>query len=189
MGVSRVGGRFLTNLIGSVAVLTVAGAIALGLPVLDRRVPGAVPVAAGRPYEVGGGVRLVPPPGALVDVTKTRPWADRGTVLFLVGPVRYLVVVTPFAGDLPDAARRLRGKITSLRGSQVVGPEYPVTIGSALAGVGGGYTAPGRVGRYLVLLNHRKTIEVTVSGTRADIDGLLETIEASIHTLTCRAIW
>jgi hypothetical protein len=177
-------GGVLANLLGSLAVLLTAGAIALGLPALDRALPAARPVPAGRPYPVGGGVSLVPPPGALLDVTKTRPGRDRGTVLFLVGPVRFVVVVMPSAGSLTDAAGRLRQKITSSRGYQVTGIEGAVTTGTGLGGRGGGYTAPGRTGRYSVFLIGGTAIEVTVSGTRADVGGALADIDASMNTIT-----
>src|SRR5688500_6327041 len=110
----RTGGWF-ANLLGSLAVLMAAGAIAVGLPALDRALPAARPVPADRPYLVGGGVSLVPPRGALIDVTKTRPGRDRGAVLFLVGAVRFVVVAAPFPASLDAAAARLRQKITATR--------------------------------------------------------------------------
>jgi len=176
------GGR-VANLLGSLAVLAAAGAIAVGLPALDRALPAARPVPDGRPYEVGGGVSVIPPRGALVDVTKTRPGRDRGTALFLVGAVRFVIVVTPFPGTVADAAARLRAKITSTRGYQVAGAESAVVTRTGLAGRGGGYAAPGRTGRYSVFLVGGLAVEVTVSGGRADLGGALAGVAASIDTL------
>jgi hypothetical protein len=176
----------LGNLVGSIGVLAAVGAIAIGLPAVDRALPAARPVAADRPYDVGGEVTVVPPRGALVDVTKTRPGADRGTALFLVGPVRYAVVAAPFAGSLDDAAARLRRKITATRGYQVVGPEWSVSTSSGLAGRQGGYTAPGRGGRYAVYLAGPLAIEVTVSGTDLELRDVLREIETSAATLRWR---
>jgi hypothetical protein len=177
-------GGGLGNLLGSIAVLVAAGAIAVGLPALDRALPAARPVPAGLPYAVGGGVTLVPPRGAMIDVTKTRPGRDRGTVLFLVGAVRFVVVAAPFPGGLDAAAARLRQKITAIRGYQVVGPESAVSTRTGLTGRGGGYAAPGRTGRYSVFLVAGMAIEVTVSGGRADLSGALAGLHASIDTLS-----
>jgi hypothetical protein len=182
----KVRGLRLGNLLGSLAVLGIAAGVAVGLPAIDRSLPAGRTPPAGQPYAVGGGVRLVPPPGAVLDVTKTRPGPARGTVLFLLGPVRYVVVVSPFAGSLAAAADRLRDKITATRGYQVTGPRRDVTTGGGLVGLGGGYAAPGRQGQYSVFLVDRLAVEVTVSGTDADVRAALETIEASIASLTYR---
>ena len=50
------------------------------------------------------GVTVVPPPGAVLDVTGTRPGDDEGTALFRLGPVRYAIAVQPFDGTLAMAA-------------------------------------------------------------------------------------
>jgi len=198
--------RVAGNLAGSLAVLGVAGALAFGLPAVDRAVPAGQPLPAGQRYAVGGGVSLTPPPGALLDVTKTRPRADRGSALFLLGPVRYAVVVEPFTGTLAEAEERLRRKITSARGYQATGRERTVTTAAGLVGVQGGYTAPGRVGRYSVFLAPvspaaggggrgtrpspaprggpgRLVIEVTISGTESDLRGVLARLEESTRSL------
>jgi hypothetical protein len=177
----------LRNLAGSLAVLAVAGLIAFGLPAVDRAVPGERPVPAGQRYFVAAGVSLLPPPGALLDVTKTRPGPDRGTALFVLGPVRFAIVVDLFEGTLHDAAARLRRKITASRGYQVTGHETPVTTATGLAGLQGGYTAPGRAGRYSVFLAGGRAVEVTVSGTEARLRGALTDVEASTRSLTCRS--
>jgi hypothetical protein len=179
-------GRRLGNLLGSAGVLAAVAAIAFGLPAVDRAVPAARPVPAGEPYEVGGDVTVVPPPGALVDVTKSRPGTDRGTALFLVGPVRYAVLATPFTGTLDEAAARLRRKITATRGYQVTGREAEVRTDSGLAGRQGGYTAPGRGGRYAVFLAGPLVIEVTVGGAEPELRHALWLIESSTATLAWR---
>lgn len=184
MGVGRYGG--LPNLLGSIAVLFAAGAIGLGLPALDRALPGARPVPDGEPYEVGAGVRLIPPPGAVLDVTKTRPGGDRGTVLFLAGGVRFVVVVMPFTGSLAEAAERLRAKIAATEGYRVTGVEGAVRTRTGLTGRGGSYGAPGRLGRYAVFRAGSLVIEVTVSGAYADFDAALTGVDASIQTLSHR---
>lgn len=176
----------LGNLLGSAGVLAAVASIAFGLPAVDRAIPSARPVPSDRPYEVGGDVTVVPPRGALLDVTKSRPGPDRGAALFLVGPVRYAVVATPFDGSLDDAAARLRRKITATRGYQVTGREADVRTGSGLPGRLGGYTAPGRGGRYAVYRAGALVIEVTVSGTDLELRHALRQIEASTATLSWR---
>lgn len=184
MALARTG--LLRNLLGSVAVLLGLGAIAFGLPAVDRALPAQRPVATGVPYVVGAGVSVVPPPGALVDVTRTRPGDDRGSVLFVLGAVRYAIVVAPFDGDLSAAAARLRQKITETRGYQVAGTEFGATTATGLTGLQGGYTAPGRGGRYAVFLIGRLSVEVTVSGTEPELGRAIPGIEKSTRSITHR---
>ncbi|WP_213456219.1 hypothetical protein [Rhizomonospora bruguierae] len=176
-------GRRLGNLLGSAGVLAAVASIAFGLPAVDRAIPAGRPVPAGEPYEIGGGVTLVPPAGALLDVTKSRPGPDRGTALFLIGAVRCAVVAAPFTGTLEEAAARLRDKITATRGYQVTGREADVRTQSGLVGRQGGYTAPGRGGRYAVYLAGPVVVEVTISGTDLELRDVLRTIEESITTI------
>ncbi|MBB5870837.1 hypothetical protein F4553_004216 [Allocatelliglobosispora scoriae] len=178
------GGRLLRNFAGSLTVLAVILGIAFGLPAINRMVPADLNAVGGKAYLVGGGVSVVPPLHAQVDASKTRPAADRGTVLFLVGPVRYVIVVAPFGGGIEDAAAKLRTKIESTRGYQVAGGEDSINTGSGLKGVGGGYTAPGRIGRYAVFLASGISIEVTVSGTEVGLSDEISAIEQSVASIT-----
>src|SRR5689334_20560765 len=95
--------RLIRNLLYSLGLLAFVAGTGLGLPALNRALPSNRPVPAGQPYVVGGGVSVVPPPGALLDVTRARPAIDRGTALFLLGGVRYALMVLPFTGDLAAA--------------------------------------------------------------------------------------
>lgn len=176
----------LWNLLGSLAILLGLGGLAFGLPAVDRAVPATRPVASGLPYRVGAGITVVPPPGALVDVTATRPRDDRGSVLFLLGGVRYLVMVAPFGGDLPAAAAQLRRRITATRGYQVTGGESTVRTSGGVVGLQGGYTAPGRGGRYAVFLTGGLAVEFTASGTDLQLNRSLDAIEASTRSLEYR---
>src|SRR5690349_5231214 len=114
----RVTRRQVVNLLGSLAVAAALAGLAVGLPALDRALPADRPVRHDRPYLIGGGVTVVPPRGAVIDVTGTRPGDDGGTVLFRLGPVRYAIVVRPFDGTLVTAATRLRQRITDTSGYQ-----------------------------------------------------------------------
>jgi hypothetical protein len=174
----------LTNLVAALAMVATLGTLAVGLPAIDRALPAERPVSALRPYPVGGGITVVPPPGATIDVTRTRPGDAAGTVLFVVGPVRYAIVVRPFDGDLSTAAGRLRSKITEKPGYQVTGAETRTVTDSGLTGIQGGYTAPGRGGRYAVFLTRGLAIEVTVSGDDMGHGRVLAAVDASARTIS-----
>ncbi len=178
--------QMLRNALGSVAVLAVIALIAVGLPAVDRALPASRPVAEGVPYPVGAGVSVVPPPDAQVDLTGTRPGNNRGTALFLIGTIRYMIVVAPYSGSVGEAAERLRNKITLTRGYQVTGRDSVVTTDAGLTGRQGGYTAPGRSGRYAVFVVDGFGIEVTVSGTDPQLRAALDGVEASTRSLAYR---
>jgi len=180
------GVRLLRNLASSVAVLAVILFVAWGLPAINRLVPAGHDTIGGKAYAVGAGVVVVPPEQAEIDPSKTRPGTDRGTVLFLVGPVRYVIVVAPFVGALSDAAGKLREKITGTRGYQVTGADDPVTTAGGLNGLQGSYSAPGRLGRYAVFLSKGRSIEVTVSGAQSELANQMAGIEASIASIEQR---
>ncbi|GIF16927.1 hypothetical protein [Actinoplanes teichomyceticus] len=181
--------RHLTDLpstpgfFSALLLVAVLAAISLGLPALDRAVPAQRPVPDGKPYRVGAGVTVIPPDGAKLDVTGTRPAEDRGTALFRLGPVRYAIAVQPFSGDLTAAALRLRQRITGTSGYQITGTQLAVSTAGGLAGLQGGYTAGDRGGRYAVFVAHGLTIEVTVSGADLDLGHTLPAIDASTRTL------
>jgi hypothetical protein len=180
----RVTRRQLTNLLGALGLVAVLAGLAIGLPIVDDSLPAGRPVRTDEPYPVGAGVTVVLPPGAVLDVTGTRPGDTQGTALFRIGPVRYAIAVQPFEGTLTAAANRMRQRITGTPGYQVTGGQLPVTTGTGLTGVQGGYTAPGRGGRYTVFVAGDLTIEVTVSGSELDLGRTLPAIEASTRTLS-----
>ncbi|XVV12919.1 hypothetical protein ACQP2X_00740 [Actinoplanes sp. CA-131856] len=179
----RITRRELMNLVGAVGVVATLAGLAYGLPALDRSLPAQRAVSSDEPYQVGAGVSVVPPAGATIDVTETRPGENEGTALFRLGPVRYAIAVRPFRGDLHAAASRLRKRITNTAGYQVTGAQLAVSTAGGLAGVQGGYTAPGRGGRYAVFVGDGLTIEVTISGNDLDLGRTLPQIEASTRTL------
>lgn len=180
--------RHLTDLPGALGltvalvVASILAVLAFGLPALDRALPAERAVASG-PYLVGAGVTVVPPPGAVLDVTGTRPGNDRGTVLFRLGMVRYAIDVEPFDGDLTAAAVRLRQRITGINGHQITGTQLAVSTAGGFAGVQGGYTTGERDGRYAVFVADGLTIEVMISGSDGDLGPALPAIDASTRTL------
>ncbi|MBL7260675.1 hypothetical protein [Paractinoplanes lichenicola] len=173
----------LTNLLGALGVAATLAGLAFGLPAIDRSLPAERAIRSDEPYLIGAGVTVVPPAGAALDVTGTRPADDDGTVLFRLGPVKYAIVVRPFDGDLGAAAERLRKRIVDTTGYQVTGAQLEVSTAGGLAGLQGGYTAPGRGGRYAVFVADGHTIEVTISGNDLDLGRTLPQIEASTRTL------
>ncbi|HEU4346317.1 MAG TPA: hypothetical protein VFR35_00890 [Actinoplanes sp.] len=175
--------RQLVNLLGAIGVVAALAGLAFGLPAWDRALPADRPVRTDASYPIAAGVTVVPPLGAVLDVTGTRPGEDEGTVLFRIGPVRYAIGVQPFDGTLAMAATRLRQRITGTPGYQVTGGQFAVATGSGIHGLQGGYTAPGRGGRYAVYLAGRLTIEVTISGSELDLGRTLPAIEASTRTI------
>jgi hypothetical protein len=179
----RITRRQLTNLLGALGLVATLAGLAIGLPILDSALPAARPVPTEVPFPIGGGVTVVLPRGTVLDVTGTRPGDRDGTALFRIGPVRYAIAVRPFDGTLAAAATRTRQRITDTPGYQVTGDQVVVTTGSGLTGLQGGYTAPGRGGRYTVFLAGDLTIEVTVSGSELDLGRTLPAIEASTRTL------
>jgi len=179
----RITRRQLTNLLGALGLVAVLAGLAIGLPTLDSALPAGRTIRTDEPYRIGAGVTVVLPRGAVLDVTGTRPGDTQGTALFRIGPVRYAIAVQPFEGTLTAAATRMRQRITGTPGYQVTGGQLAVTTGSGLTGLQGGYTAPGRGGRYTVFLAGDLTIEVTVSGSELDLGRTLPAIEASTRTL------
>ena len=181
MGSAQAGS--LRNAWGSLAVLAAVAVIAFGLPLLDRALPSARALAAGRPYQVGAEVSVVPPGGAHVDVTGTRPGADRGTALFLVGGVRLVVVVSPYQGNLNAAATRLAAKITHSTGFQVARDGQPIRSEQGVPGLRGGYSSPGRLGAYAVFVAHDRSVELTASGPESELRSLAAALATSVDSV------
>jgi hypothetical protein len=179
----RVTRRQLTNLLAALGLVVALAGLAFGVPAVDRSLPAGRPVRTDEPYLIGADVTVVPPPGAVLDVTGTRPGDREGTVLFRLGPVRYAIAVQPFDGTLDMAAARLRQRITGTPGYQVTGGQLAIATGSGITGLQGGYTAPGRGGRYAVFVADNRTVEVTVSGSEMDLGRTLPAIESSTRTL------
>src|SRR3954451_14258711 len=161
---ARVPGGRLRNFSVALAAWRWSAVLPSGLPAVNRGLPPERRARADRPYLIGGGVTVMPPGGAVLDVTGTRPGDEEGRVLFRLGPVRDSLVVRPFEGSLEAAATSLRRRITDTSGYQVTGAQLGIATADGLAGLQGGYAGPGRGGRYAVFVTNGHTIEVTVSG-------------------------
>jgi hypothetical protein len=119
-----------------------------------------------------------------LDASKTRPGARTGSVLFLIGSVRYAVAVRPFDGTLREAAARLKTKIESNRGYQVVGAQSSIRTRAGVRGLQGAYSSPGRDGRFTVFLDKGVVAEITAAGGGVELLRMLPRIRASIKSLT-----
>jgi hypothetical protein len=175
--------RWWLNLAGSASVLAALLAVVFGLPALDRAVPvSKSALAATQRQEIAGGVSVIPPAGSVIS-KKTRSDAAAGSVLFLVGPAKYVIAVSPFDGDITAGATRLRDKIQAMRGYQITAGEEPKVTASGLTGQAGTFTAPGRVGRFAAFLAPGHLIEVTVTGSDADLRQALDRVDESMLSL------
>jgi hypothetical protein len=173
------GWRALRNLAWSLGVLAVLAGLAFGLPAVNAAIPAAQAVSADRPYQLGYGVTVLPPPGAQLDVTKSGP----GSALFVLAEVRYLLVVTPFPGTLEQATDQLRHRITANRGYQVTGAETSTRTNQGVAGRQGGYTSPGRNGRYAVFLARGVSVQVSIAGADLDLRQALPALTGSVASI------
>lgn len=171
--------RWWRNLVGGASVLATMLTVGFGLPALDRAVP--VGHDPGQRHHVTPDVSVIPPVGALI--ARQSRSGEQGSILFLVGPARYVVAASPNDRDLTSAASRLRTKIQGMRGYQVTSPEYPVSTDSGLQGLGGTFTAPGRNGRYVAFVAPQRVIEVTVTGSDSDFAQALIRIDDSIASI------
>src|SRR2546429_8600798 len=128
MGVPQPGLRL--NALCSLGILAVVAVIALGLPALDRALPRERAVTPGVPYPVTDTVSVVPPAGARLDVGETRPGGSSGYAAFLIGRVRFVVLVSHERVTLPEAADRLRIRLRDSLGATTTVDDQPLTGGS-----------------------------------------------------------
>jgi hypothetical protein len=163
-------------------ILAVIVGIAFGLPALDRALPGERPVAPGVPYPVTDVVTVVPPAGARLDVSETRPGADSGHAVFLVGRVRFVVLVSHERLSLTEAASRLRARLRDSVGASPTEGEQPLSAtGKAVAGR---FRTRTDDGWYAVRLVGASTVvDAAASGPPEELTGRLPAIEASVASI------
>lgn len=170
----------------AVGSLTIAGVLALfafGLPAVDHRIPSERPVPPATPYSVGGSVTVVPPAGSSVELTRTRPGAERGSALFLAGELRLAIVVAPYRGDLADAEERLRKRIEST-GSQAGTGGQEVRTDQGVIGRHGTYASPGRLGEYAVFQRDSEMVQATASGPADAYQTLAPQVHEWLRSIT-----
>src|SRR5919107_1595733 len=113
-------------------------------------------------------------------------WVTRRQLVNLLGALTVTVVLAGLAFGLPAWDRSLPAdrpvsagapyRITGTPGYQVTGGQFAVATGTGLRGLQGGYTAPGRGGRYAAYRAGPLTIEVTISGAELDLGRTLPAI-------------
>lgn len=167
-------------------VLAAIVAIGLAMPVVGRGSPVGHTVSTGFPYPVTARVSVVPPADSTVDLSATRPGLARGTVSFLMGPVRYVVVVRPYQGTMDGATGETRDKIISPPGYQVTAQECYFVTNSGLIGRWGRFGSWGWSGVYTVFVVSGLRIEMTATGTDARLNLEMAGIERSMRTLAYR---
>jgi len=179
MGVPQAGLR--QNALCSLAILGAIVAIAVGLPALDRAVAGTRALASGIPYAITDRVTVVPPPGAALDLTGTRPGAHAGQAVFVLGRVRIAVLVSGDRLSLDRATYRLLRRLRdSIGADPIAGPGGPLLGLSTDEARAGRFHAPQVDGWYAVrLLRDGTVVDVTASGRGSELIALLPAIEAT----------
>jgi hypothetical protein len=174
--------RWWGNLFAATSVLAALLTIVFILPAIDRAVPASVAAAATKRHDIAAGISVLPPTGGLL-ARAARSGSTSGSVLYLVGPARYVVSVRPYDGDLAGATAALKTRIQGMRGYQATSGDIPLVTRSGIRGLTGGFTAPGRIGRYAVFTVPGRTIEVTVTGSEGDLGPALDRIDESIASI------
>jgi hypothetical protein len=172
------------NALGSLAIAAFVALIAFGLPAIDRLLPSTRDLTAGARIAVGAGVTLVPPAGARLDLSRTRPGTQHGTALFTLGTIRYAVVAGPYTGSLADATMRQREQITARAGYQIADGDRAIRSNAGVDGRTGGYDSPGRTGEYVVFVADGRFVELTASAPDADLRTQRWAVEASARSVT-----
>lgn len=173
--------RVRRNLYGSLAVLAVVAAIAIGLPILDGQLPSQRALPSGVRQAIGHGVTVLPPAGSVVDVTRTFP--SRGLLVLDVSSVRIVLEATPYHASLTDLAAQLRRKIQTNPGYQASQPDHPTRTTTGVAGLRGSYSTPGRVGLYAVFLSGGVGVEISFAGSEADLRHGTEPVLAMVGSI------
>lgn len=197
--------RFLIrDALYSAAVVVFLLAAAIGLPAVDRSVPGLRRLPDGVPYRVGAGIELVPPPGALLDVSRSRPAETWGRAVLILadGQVRCLVVVSGYDGSLEQATERLRNRLERVAGVRLGASLATVRTAAGNDGQEGQYVPAGgrggtglfdtvqpdrearRAGRFAVFVIAGRVVEVTAVGPAKALRGVGESINECLTTIT-----
>jgi hypothetical protein len=182
-GGSTLRGPLGRHLLGCVAVLACLALILFGPYALNRALPTERAVPADRPMALGAlPVTVVPPPGARLDSTQTRPRED--TVQFVVGGVEYWLRASEYTGSLPELADRARRTRSAEPGFVSMEPDRAATTRQGTAGRQAGYVLATASGHSAVFLADGIAVWVDVRGTPDALARHTSDIEASVATLT-----
>ncbi|HEX4247528.1 MAG TPA: hypothetical protein VH008_06650, partial [Pseudonocardia sp.] len=145
--------------------------------------PAQRPVPADRPMALGAlPVTVVPPPGARLDATQTRPRAD--TVQFLVGDVEYWLRASEYTGSLSELADRARRTREAELGFVSMEPDRAATTRQGAEGRQAGFVLAASTGHSAVFVADGIAVWVDVRGTPDEMARHSASIEASVATLT-----
>src|SRR5512142_127266 len=165
----------LRNLVGGLGIIAVLLAFAVGLPALNKQLPGERPLSAGVPYQVGGAVEIVPPPGSTLDIGLSRAYATSGVAFFLADRDRLKIGVSvrTYEGSLDDATQQAHYLLVHSDKVHPVGDRIVIRTSGGVNGREGAFTGddqavaragPSRRGRYAVFVNDGRSVLVTPLG-------------------------
>ncbi|GAA1800630.1 hypothetical protein HC028_08850 [Planosporangium flavigriseum] len=178
MGVPHAG--LCRNALYSLGILAVIAAITMGLPALDRALPRDRAVPLGVAYPVTDTVTVIPPPGALLDVSQTRPGRDSGRAVFLVGRVRFAILVSADRLTLDAAADRLRTRLRDGLGASAIATDEPAPAGARA----GRFRAGPDHGWYAVRVFDATTVvDATASGPPGELTTVLPALRAAAASI------
>ncbi|GLZ77150.1 hypothetical protein Afil01_19570 [Actinorhabdospora filicis] len=171
------GGR----LTGSLAVLGVVLAIALGLPALNLMIPGIEDVGGAR-VELGHGVWFTAPENTSRDVGHDRP----NTVQLTVDDALVTATTRAYQRSAQDFAEAVREELKSRPGLQLTGSERSFATAAGVPGVRLEFHSPSQEGYLLILVHNGIAVDVTVSGNgrRGPEDGTYARLDDALATLT-----
>ncbi|HWN35947.1 MAG TPA: hypothetical protein VNP03_24560 [Pseudonocardia sp.] len=176
-------GPFGRNLMGCVAVLACMALILFGPYALNRALPTQRLVPTDQPMALGAlPVTVVPPPGARLDATHTRP--DQDTVQFVVGGVEYWLRASEYPGSLPTLADRARRSREAENGFVSMEPDRDATTRQGTPGRQAGFVLATATGHSAVFVADGIAVWVDVRGTPREMAQHTADIEASVATLT-----
>lgn len=186
-GVSGIGGArpfadtFAGRLTGSLAVLGVVLAIALGLPALNTLIPGIEDVGGAR-VQLGLGVSFTAPQGASRDIGHDRP----NSVRLQIDDVLVSATTRAYQRSAEDFATAVREELKSRPGLQLTGSERSFATAAGVPGLRLDFHSPSQEGYLLILVHNGIAVDVTVStgGRRGPDDGVYARLEGALATLT-----
>lgn len=172
---------FAGRLTGSLAVLGVVLAIALGLPALNVMIPGIQDVGGTR-VELGHGVWFTAPEGASRDVGHDRP----NTVQLTVDDTLVTATTRTYQRSAQDFAEAVREELKSRPGLQLAGSERSFSTVAGVPGVRLEFHSPSQEGYLLILVHNGIAVDVTVAGggRRGPDDGTYARLDDALATLT-----
>lgn len=169
------------NLYGCLAVLAVVATIGLGLPAVDRALPGRRSIHPGDRIQIAYGTSLTAVGGTVMDLAKTSPALHR--VVLVVRGARVVAEASEYTGSPAGLAGQLRRKIRSNPGYQASGADHPTRTADGVDGLHGSYSTPGRVGMYAVFVHGGVGVQISIAGSVTDLRRNNDALLAMVHSV------